>query len=157
MKIKIVWIGKTEASYLQEGIDIYLKRLKNYVPYEVKTLPEIKQAHSLSIPQLQQAEAKLLLQEFSPTEKIILLDENGKSYTSVQFSEQIEKWQLQSNKQVTLVIGGAYGFSENIYQRADGMLSLSAMTFSHQMVRLLLVEQVYRAYSILNHSPYHHI
>jgi len=157
MDIKLIVVGKTEENYLKEGIDIYLKRLKHYVNFEIYTIPELKNAKNLSILQIMQKEGELILKQVATSDRLILLDENGKIESSVSFSVFLEKMMLQGLKNLIFVIGGAYGFSEDVYKRSNEKISLSKMTFSHQMVRLIFAEQLYRAYTILKGEPYHHI
>ncbi len=157
MDIKLIVVGKTEEKYLIEGIEIYLKRLKHYINFEIYTIPELKNAKNLSFSQIVQKEGELILKLVSTSDKLVLLDEKGKQESSVNFSVFLEKMMLQGLKNLIFVIGGAYGFSEDVYKRSNDKISLSKMTFSHQMVRLIFVEQLYRAYTILKGEPYHHI
>lgn len=156
MKCELWWIGKTNTSYLKEGIAVYEKRLPKYTPFEIKEIADQKNAKSLSNSELKNKEGNSLLKRLEPKDYVILLDENGKSFTSMQFAKQIEKLQNASYQKVIFIIGGAYGFSDAIYQRAQTKMALSPMTFSHQMVRLIFTEQLYRAFSINNNEPYHH-
>ena len=149
-------IGKTSTQFLQVGRDEYLKRLKHYTRLEWVEIADPKHANKLNPKQLKEAEGRLLLQHFDKTEHVVLLDENGKQFNSRGFSEQLNKWMLSGNRRLNLVIGGPYGFSEEIYQRATGKISLSQMTFSHQLVRIVLLEQLYRAFTILRGEKYHH-
>ncbi|EIM74028.1 rRNA large subunit methyltransferase [Nitritalea halalkaliphila LW7] len=156
MQIKIIAIGKTDERELEALYAKYLKRLQFYLKVELEVIPDIKGAKNLSESSQKEKEAVLFLKRIQDSDRVYLLDEGGKLFTSKEFSEF---WQKQMNagwKQVILLIGGPYGFDSTIYDRADGTLSLSKMTFSHQMVRLFLLEQVYRAYTILNGEPYHH-
>ena len=156
MKILLLQIDKTQDAYLEQGIGIYLKRLKNYVGFEVLSLQVSKAARQRSPKEQKLEEAKLLLNELNKEDEVILLDEKGKDFGSLQFAEFLQKKQNASVKHLVFIIGGPYGFDEEIYKRANAKLSLSKMTFSHQMVRLFFVEQVYRAYSILKGEKYHH-
>jgi len=156
MDIKLILVGKTDANYLIEGIDIYLKRLKHYINLELTIIPELKNVKSLNFTQIKEKEGEFILKNIKSTDKLILLDENGKLESSKSFSVFIEKMMLLGIKNLIFVVGGAYGFSEEVYNRADSKISLSKMTFSHQMVRLIFVEQLYRAFSILKGEPYHH-
>lgn len=156
MKIKLLVVGKTTDTELIKLIENYRKRLTHYVNFEIKVIPEIKNAKSLTVEQQKEKEAELLLDKFEINDEIILLDEKGKQLSSVQFANLLSDKMLYSAKNVTFVIGGAYGFSEKVYIRAKGLLSLSAMTFSHQMIRLLFTEQLYRAMTIIKGEPYHH-
>jgi len=156
MKLYLVFIGKTTESYLQDGIEQYYKKVKNYIALEEIIIAPIKSGN-LSKEELKKKEGEKLLEKLdSLGENIYLLDEKGKKFTSREFSGFFQKKMNEGQKSLILVIGGAYGFSEDVYNKAKGKISLSDLTFSHQMVRLFLVEQVYRAFSILNNSPYHH-
>lgn len=156
MKILFLVIGKTDEDYLVTGIKKYVGRLGHYVPFEMKELPDIRNRKTLNEEQQKKAESFLLLQQLQPGDQVVLLDEKGKSYTSVEFSEMLEKQMASGVKRLVFVVGGPYGFAQEVYDRADTMLSLSPMTFSHQMVRLIFVEQLYRAFTILKGEPYHH-
>ena len=156
MKILFLVIGKTDEDYLVTGIKKYVGRLGHYVPFEMKELPDIRNRKTLNEEQQKKAESFLLLQQLQPGDQVVLLDEKGKSYTSVEFSETLEKQMASGVKRLVFVVGGPYGFAQEVYDRADTMLSLSPMTFSHQMVRLIFVEQLYRAFTILKGEPYHH-
>ncbi len=156
MKIKLLAIGKTDNEYLQQLIDDYTKRLGFYISFELKIIPDIKNSKSLSEIQQKEKEGALLLKQIDPSDNVILLDENGKNYTSLGFSDFLQKKMNSGIKQLVFIIGGPYGFSPEIYHRANGKLSLSSMTFSHQMVRLFFIEQLYRGFTILKNEPYHH-
>lgn len=156
MKIQLLTIGKTEEKYLNSGIDLYLKRLKHYISFKITEIPDLKNTKNLSQEQQKQKEAELLLKHIKPTDYVCLLDERGKSLSSPELAQWINKLMVQSTSQLILVIGGPYGFHATIYERANMQLSLSAMTFSHQMIRLFVVEQIYRAFTILKGEPYHH-
>lgn len=156
MNIKLVAIGKTDSKELQALVDEYRKRLTFYVRFDLEILPDIKNAKNLSEAQQKEKEGELILSKLSSTDQLVLLDENGKSYSSVAFAQELQKKMNQGIKTLVLVIGGPYGFSQEVYARANGKISLSAMTFSHQMVRLFIVEQLYRAFTILRGEPYHH-
>lgn len=156
VKIKLVLMGKTTDNRLENLIEVYCARLKHYVPFEQIVIPELKNARNLTYEQQKEKEGELILAKFDNNEEIILLDERGKQYTSVGFSEFIQNKMISSNKSTVFVVGGSYGFSEKVYRRANGMISLSAMTFSHQMIRLLFTEQLYRAMTIIKGEPYHH-
>ena len=156
MKIKLICVGKTVKKYLQEGESEYLKRLKHYCPVEMIEIPELKNVKKLSKGQIKTEEGNLILSKLKPQEQLILLDENGAQFGSVQFSKFIQKRKNQGGKSIVFVIGGAYGFSEEVYAKAQSKISLSPMTFSHQMVRLFFLEQLYRAHTILKGEPYHH-
>ncbi len=157
MKAVLVVIGKTDEAYLQTGIDKYQQRLKHYLPYEIKIIPDLKKTKNLSENQQKTLEGNLILQNFQPGDHIILLDEKGKDYSSVDFSKLLEKRMLAGIKRLVFVIGGPYGFSDDVYAKANDKLSLSKMTYSHQMVRLIFSEQLYRAMTILKNEPYHHV
>ncbi len=156
MKTCFLVIGKTVEDYLKEGIAIYEKRLKNYLSFELKVLPEIKKTSGLSIEQQKTMEGKLLMDSIAPSDFVILLDERGKELSSTDFAAFLQKQMLQSIKSMIFVVGGPYGFSKEMYDRANEKISLSKMTYSHQMVRLIFAEQLYRAMTILKNEPYHH-
>ncbi|MBW8334422.1 MAG: 23S rRNA (pseudouridine(1915)-N(3))-methyltransferase RlmH [Prolixibacteraceae bacterium] len=156
MKISLIVIGKTDEAYLQKGLEIFLKRIPHYVPFEMKVIPDIKNAKNLSGEQQKDKEGELILQQILPSDELLLLDENGLEASSVDFARFLEKKMLSGIKRMVFVIGGPYGFSGNVYSRAIGKVSLSKMTFSHQMVRLIFAEQLYRAFTILKGEPYHH-
>ena len=156
MKISLLTIGKTEEKYLKEGIEKYLKRLKHYVSFQVIELPELKNTKNLSEDQQKDKEAELVFKNISNTDYLILLDEKGQELSSLQFSGFLNKKMLGSVQHVVFIIGGPYGFNEKVYSRANDKISLSRMTFSHQMIRLFFVEQLYRAFTILKGEPYHH-
>ncbi len=156
MQIKLLTIGKTDNKQLAELIANYEKRLKHYIKFNFDIIPDIKNVKNLSIKQQKEKEGALILNKISNTDVLILLDENGKELNSVDFSKYLQKHMNTGIKQLVFVIGGPYGFSEAVYAKANGKLSLSKMTFSHQMVRLFIVEQIYRGYTILKNEPYHH-
>jgi len=156
MKITFLTVGKTTNQYLIKLQEEYQNRLKFYIPFETVVIPELKNTKNLSVNEQQEKEADLILKAFEANDEVILLDERGKQYTSVGFSEFMAKKMLASHKRMIFVVGGPYGFSERVYQRANGKISLSAMTFSHQMIRLIFTEQLYRAMTILKGEPYHH-
>ena len=156
MKIKLIAIGKTDDRKLQELIETYENRLKHYVKFNLEILPDIKNTKNLSASQQKEKEGELLLKKLQATDQLILLDENGKTFSSVGFSEYLQKKMNAGLKTLVFVIGGPYGFSEEVYSKAQGKVSLSPMTFSHQMIRLFMVEQLYRAFTILKNEPYHH-
>ena len=156
MKIVLLAIGKTNEQYLIEGISQYQKRLKHYIQFEMLEIPNIKKAKNFSNTELMKREGKLILKQLQSCDHLVLLDDKGKDFTSPKLSEKLQSWMLSGKKRLVFVIGGAYGFSEDVYARGDEKLSLSKMTFSHQMVRLFFVEQIYRGYTILNNEPYHH-
>ncbi|MBW4888857.1 23S rRNA (pseudouridine(1915)-N(3))-methyltransferase RlmH [Mucilaginibacter sp. HMF5004] len=156
MKITLLTIGKTEDAYLKEGIEKYLKRLKHYIKFEITELPELKNTKALSQDQQKAKEAELLFKTLNSTDHVVLLDENGIELSSQKFADMLNKKMIASVQNLVFIIGGPYGFDDSIYQRANEKLSLSRMTFSHQMVRLFFAEQVYRAFTILKGEPYHH-
>ena len=156
MKAELWVIGNTSFPYLKQGTDIYEKRLKHYLPFEYNIIADIKNAKNLSKEQLKNKEGAQILKKMDKGDFLILLDERGKDYTSVKFASYIDNLLQQSSKRLIFVIGGAYGFSQEVYDRANGKISLSKMTFSHQMARLFVLEQLYRAMTILRNQPYHH-
>ena len=156
MKILLLVIGKTDEDYLITGIKKYVGRLGHYVSFEMKEIPDIRNRKTMSEEQQKKAESFLLLQQLQPGDHVVLLDENGTSYTSVAFAENLEKLMASGAKRIVFVIGGPYGFAQEVYDKANAKMALSAMTFSHQMVRLIFVEQLYRAFTILKGEPYHH-
>lgn len=156
MRIKLILVGKTTDRYLSGLIEEYTNRLKFYVTFEQLIIPELKNAKSLTFEQQKEKEGNAILSKLEKSDEVILLDEKGKQFSSVQFAAFISNKMLFSNKSIVFVVGGPYGFSQTVYQRADSMLSLSKMTFSHQMIRLLFTEQLYRAMSIIKGEPYHH-
>ena len=155
MKISFLLIGKTTDNRIASLIEEYQKRLKHYVPFSIEVLPELKNAKSLSEAQQKSAEGEMIVRAVPATAEMILLDEHGKEFRSMEFSEYLQK-KMSAGRDIVFVVGGPYGFSEAVYARANGKISLSKMTFSHQMVRLFFIEQIYRAMTILRHEPYHH-
>ncbi len=156
MNIKLIAVGKTDNLALQQLISTYEKRLSYYINFELQLLPDIKNSKSLSEEQQKIKEGELILSYVEPSHHLILLDERGKEYTSIAFADELQKKMNTGIKQLTFVIGGPYGFSQAVYQRSNSKLSLSKLTFSHQMIRLFFVEQLYRAFTILRNEPYHH-
>ncbi len=156
MKITLLTVGKTDKDWVRQGMDIYVSRLKHYIPFSVVEIPELKNVSSLSKDQIKTREGELILKNIRPTDDLILLDERGKEYTSVELAKVIQDKISYAGKDIVYVIGGAYGFSDEVYRRADSKMSLSRMTFSHQMVRAIFVEQIYRAFTIMRGEPYHH-
>ncbi|MEX1001457.1 MAG: 23S rRNA (pseudouridine(1915)-N(3))-methyltransferase RlmH [Crocinitomicaceae bacterium] len=156
MKIKIIAIGKTQKAFLEAGEKEYLKRLKRYIQVETTVIPDIKNTKNKSTEQLKQEEGRLILDQIESGGLVILLDEKGKQYPSKEFANWLQNRMNRGLKQLTFVIGGPYGFSEEVYTAANEKLSLSKMTFSHQMVRMLFLEQLYRGFTILRNEPYHH-
>ncbi len=155
MNIKLTVIGKTEEKHLIEAIETYTKRLKHYINFEIIYLPDVKGVKNLSALEIKDKEAPLLLNQISKYDKNILFDEKGKEFTSVEFAQFLQKQMNQGIKNLHFIVGGAYGFSPKVYEKAQDKVSISKMTFSHQMIRLLIVEQIYRAFTILNNEPYH--
>ena len=156
MKVVLISIGKTNEKYLIEGISIYIKRLNHYTSFEMIDIPNLRKTSNFSKSELMKKEGDLILKNIQKSDYLVLLDEKGIEYNSVIFSEKIQRWMLTGKKKIIFAIGGAYGFSKQVYDRCDEQLSLSKMTFSHQMIRLFFLEQLYRGYSILNNEPYHH-
>ena len=156
MKITLLTVGKTDKDWVRQGMDIYISRLKHYIPFSVVEIPELKNVSSLTKDQIKTREGELILKNVRPTDDLILMDEKGKQYTSVELAKVIQDKISYAGKDMVFVIGGAYGFSDAVYQRADSRISLSKMTFSHQMVRAIFVEQIYRAFTIMRGEPYHH-
>ena len=156
MKITLLTVGKTDKDWVRQGMDIYISRLKHYIPFSVVEIPELKNVSSLTKDQIKTREGELILKNVRPTDDLILMDEKGKQYTSVELAKVIQDKISYAGKDMVFVIGGAYGFSDAVYQRAYSRISLSKMTFSHQMVRAIFVEQIYRAFTIMRGEPYHH-
>lgn len=156
MKVEFWAVGNTSFDYLQDGVGIYEKRLKHYLPFQAEVIPDIKNAKKMSQLQIKAKEGEQILKRLNKGDHLILLDERGKSYSSVQFANFMDQQLQQSYKKIVFLIGGAYGFSDEVYQRSNAKISLSKMTFSHQMVRLFFIEQLYRAMTILRNEPYHH-
>ncbi|MFC4219925.1 23S rRNA (pseudouridine(1915)-N(3))-methyltransferase RlmH [Flagellimonas marina] len=156
MQITLIAIGKTDSVDLEQLISIYDKRLQHYIKFQFQIIPDIKNSKNLSEVQQKEKEGELILGQLQSSDVLILLDERGKQYTSLEFSQFLQKKMNSGIKNLVLAIGGPYGFSNAIYARANGKISLSKMTFSHQMVRLFLVEQLYRGFTILRNEPYHH-
>lgn len=156
MKMKLLCVGKTVTGYLKEGEAEYIKRLAHYSRFEKIDIPELKNVKKLSKEQIKQEEGKLILSKISPGDQLILLDENGTQFSSTKFASFLQKRLNQGGKGIVFVVGGAYGFSDEVYQKSTGKISLSSMTFSHQMVRLFFLEQLYRGFTILKGEPYHH-
>lgn len=156
MTIKLIVVGKTDHQAILTLIEEYSKRLNFYLKFELEIIPDLKNTKSLSEVLQKEKEGELILKNVIPSDDLILLDERGKSYTSVDFSDFLQKKMNSGLKQLIFVIGGPYGFSEQVYSRANGKLSISKMTFSHQMIRPFFIEQLYRAMTILRNEPYHH-
>jgi 23S rRNA (pseudouridine1915-N3)-methyltransferase len=156
MKIKLLAIGKTDNKNLIALIDEYQNRLKHYIKFEMEIIPDIKNVKNLSKIQQKEKEGALILSKLQNTDQLVLLDDKGSDFTSIQFSQYLQKKMNSGIKQLVLVIGGPYGFSEAVYKKSTGKIALSKMTFSHQMIRLFIVEQLYRGFTILKNEPYHH-
>lgn len=156
MKIVLMMTGRTRSNWLSEGIEVYMKRLRHYIPIEIMVLPDIKTTKGMTQEKQKELEGEAMLKRFGGGDHVILLDERGEELTSRQLSERLDRLMASVQNNIFFVIGGPYGFSESVYERADKKLSFSRMTFSHEMIRLLLVEQIYRAMTILRGEPYHH-
>jgi 23S rRNA (pseudouridine1915-N3)-methyltransferase len=155
MKITLLVVGKTTDSHIEALINDYQRRLVHYVPFALQVIPELKNTKALTAEQQKQAEGELILRQITSATDLVLLDEHGKEYRSIEYADYVQK-KMSSGRDVVFVVGGPYGFSDAVYARANGKISLSKMTFSHQMVRLFFVEQLYRAMTILRGEPYHH-
>lgn len=156
MKISLVVIGKTNGKFLIDGINEYMQRLSHYVPFNIQFLPDIKNNKKLSEDQQKTQEGNLILASLEKSDYVVLLDEHGKEFTSIEFSKYIEKKMATVSKRLVFIVGGPYGFSKDVKERANEKISLSKMTFSHEMIRLIFIEQLYRAMTIINNEPYHH-
>ena len=156
MKITLLTVGKTDRDWVKQGLDIYTSRLKHYISFVITEIPELKNVSALSKDQIKTREAELILKNIKPTDDVILLDERGKEYSSMEFAKVLQDKISYTGKDIVFIIGGAYGFSNDVYQRANSKMSLSRMTFSHQMVRAIFAEQIYRAFTIMRGEPYHH-
>ena len=156
MKITLLTVGKTDRDWVRQGLDIYVSRLKHYIPFSMVEIPELKNVSALSKEQIKSKEGELILKNIRPADDLILLDEHGREYTSVELAKVIQEKISYTGKDMVFVIGGAYGFSPDVYSRANSRISLSKMTFSHQMVRAIFAEQLYRAFTIMKGEPYHH-
>ncbi len=156
MRISLLTVGKTGAGWIREGLETYASRLGRYVSFSIKEIPDLKNVSSLSKAQVKEKEGDLILSNITPKDTLILLDEKGREYSSGEFAREIERLSAGGGKNIVFVIGGAFGFSEAVYARCDGKVSLSRMTFTHQMARVIFVEQLYRACTIIKGEPYHH-
>jgi 23S rRNA (pseudouridine1915-N3)-methyltransferase len=156
MKITLLTVGKTDKDWVKQGIDIYASRMKHYFPFSIVEIPELKNVSSLSQDQIKTKEGELILKNVKPTDDMILLDERGREFSSMEFAKALQDKISYTGKDIVFVIGGAYGFSDAVRQRSNSKISLSRMTFSHQMVRAIFVEQLYRAFTIMKGEPYHH-
>ena len=156
MKITLLTVGKTDNDWVKQGIDIYASRMKHYFPFSIVEIPELKNASSLSQEQIKTKEGELILKNVKPADEVILLDERGREFSSMEFAKTLQDKISYTGKDIVFVIGGAYGFSEAVRQRSNSKISLSRMTFSHQMIRAIFIEQLYRAFTIMKGEPYHH-
>lgn len=156
MDILLISVGKISSTWINEGVESFNSRINKYIKYQTKGLPDIKNAKSLSKDKIKEEEGKLILNELIPSDFVVILDERGKEYTSRGFAEWIEKQMVSGRKRLIFVIGGPYGFSREVYARADIKIALSEMTFTHEMAKLFITEQIYRSMTILRGEPYHH-
>ena len=156
MRITLLTVGKTDIKWVAEGLEVYAFRLRHYISFEIKEIPELKNVSSLSREQIKTAEGKLILKNLRDSDELVLLDEHGKELRSIEFASMLERRMTTDSRDLVFAIGGAYGFSPEVYQRANSKISLSKMTFSHQMVRTIFAEQLYRAFTIMKGEPYHH-
>lgn len=156
MKITLLTVGKTDVKWVKDGLDLYASRLAHYVPFQVREIPELKNVSSLDTARIKAREGELILKSVKPADQVVLLDEGGREFRSVDFASWLQERLVRGSGDLVFVVGGAYGFSPEVYSRADSKLSLSKMTFSHQMVRTIFAEQLYRAFTILRGEPYHH-
>lgn len=155
MKTELILVGKTVNKHFNAGISDYVERIGHYMPFSITTIPELKNTKNLSESQQKEREGELILKQIQSTDTVVLLDEHGKEFRSIEFADWIQKKQ-NTARRLIFVIGGPYGFSNDVYERANEKISLSKMTFSHQMVRLIFTEQIYRACTIIKGEPYHH-
>jgi len=155
LRITLLTVGKTDIKWVSEGLEVYSSRLRHYIPFDIKEIPELKNVSALSRDQIKTQEGKLILKSVKDSDLLILLDERGREFRSVEFADFLQK-KFSQGRDIVFVIGGAYGFSPEVYDRADSMISLSKMTFSHQMVRTIFAEQLYRALTIMKGESYHH-
>ena len=156
MHLTLLTVGKTDIPWVRDGLEMYASRLKHYVPFELREIPELKGVSALSREQIKEREGELILKQLKPADEVILLDEHGQEYRSLEFADWLGRRLAGSGRDLVFVVGGAYGFSDAVYGRASGKLSLSKMTYSHQLVRTIFAEQLYRAFTILRGEPYHH-
>ena len=156
MKITLLTVGKTDKDWVRQGMDIYVSRLKHYIPFSVVEIPELKNVSALTKDQIKTKEGELILKNIKPTEDVILLDERGREFSSMEFAKALQDKISYIGKDIVFIIGGAYGFSDAVKQRANSKISLSKMTFSHQIIRVIFLEQLYRAFTIMKGEPYHH-
>jgi 23S rRNA (pseudouridine1915-N3)-methyltransferase len=155
MKVSLIYIGKTNQNFVKDGFEIFAKRLKHYTKFQEILIEDVKNAGKLPKDELKKLEGEKLLSKVNNTDFLVLLDEKGKSFQSVLFAKWLEQKAVQGTQHIIFAVGGAFGFSEKVYERADFSLRLSDMTFSHQLIRLIFAEQLYRAYTIINNEPYH--
>lgn len=155
MRIRLIQTGKTREQYVKDGAEIFSRRMDRYVPFETETIPDLKNSRNMSMKEVMEKEGQMLLRRIRTDDHVVLLDERGDAYSSIGFAQYLNSLEGRV-KQLVFVAGGAFGFSEEMYRRADSKLSLSRLTFSHQMVRLIFMEQLYRAFTILKGDPYHH-
>ena len=156
MDVKLVTVGRTDVQWVKDGLDLYVSRLRHYAPFSVVEIPQLKNVSAFSEEQIREKEGELILRQIAPGDAVFLLDERGKEYRSVEWAEFLRQRLARGGKALVFVIGGAYGFSRKVYDRAEGLVSRSRMTFSHQMVRTIFAEQLYRAFTIIKGEPYHH-
>ena len=156
MKITLLTVGRTDVDWVRKGLDLYVSRLRHYVPFSLIEIPELKNVSALAREQIKQKEGELVLKALKPSDCVILLDERGREYRSIEFASMLEDRMSRGGRDLVFVVGGAYGFSDAVYSRSDEKISLSKMTFSHQMVRTIFAEQLYRAFTIMKGEPYHH-
>lgn len=156
MKAILLVVGKTDEAYINQGIDKYANRINKYMPFNIEVIPDLKNTKNMQQEQQKQKEGELILKKIIPGDFVVLLDEKGKSFSSLEFSKWLNNVMVNSYKRLIFVIGGPYGFSQQVYQKAQGKISISKMTFSHQIIRLIFTEQFYRAHTILKGEPYHH-
>ncbi len=156
MKITLLTMGRTDVAWVRTGLDLYVSRLTHYIPFSLVEIPELKNVSALSKEQIKTKEGDILLSQLKASDDVILLDEHGRQYRSLEFAQFLRDKMSRSSKDIVFIVGGAYGFSDAVYARANGKMSLSAMTFSHQMVRTIFAEQLYRAFTIIKGEPYHH-
>ncbi len=155
MDITLLVVGKTDSSTIDQLISLYQKRLSHYAKFSIVTIADIKRGKNLSAKQHKQAEAELLLSQMQPSDYVVLLDERGGQYSSMEFAQWMEKRMASGGRRILFVVGGPFGFDDSVYQRANSKISLSRMTFTHQFIRVIFTEQLYRAFTILNNEPYH--
>ncbi|MBA4322376.1 MAG: 23S rRNA (pseudouridine(1915)-N(3))-methyltransferase RlmH [Odoribacter sp.] len=156
MKIALMQIGKTNEKFISEGVDGYSRRIRRYTGFEIITIPDLKQIKNMPVPEQKLKEGEKICRSLNNEDYVVLLDEKGKMFSTIEFSEQLGKIFMLAKKRVVFVVGGPYGFSPEVYNRADIMVALSRLTFSHQLVRLLFAEQLYRVLAVIKGDPYHH-